>query len=103
MNAALFPSRWRIHAPITENEAPPKRSRWVGPQSVTSWPKMRCQPSSSGKASSEIEPQIVMISPPSGAYQPFGSRMAERLGRSSGSARAITPANRTPNSPTRMK
>ena len=100
---AALPSRCRIRAPTTENAAPPNSSRCVGPQSVTSWPKMRCQMSSSGNASREIEPQTVMITPPSGAHQPLGRRIADRLGFSSGSAIATTPAKRTPKRPTRMK
>ena len=37
-------------APSVASEPPPMSIRWVGPQSVTSWPKRRCQRSSSGKA-----------------------------------------------------
>ena len=54
-------------APSTESEAPPISIRWVGPQRVTSWPKIRCQMSSSGKASRELAPQIAIIRAPIGA------------------------------------
>ena len=35
--------------PSVASDAPPISIRWVGPQSVTSWPNSRCQMSSSGK------------------------------------------------------
>ena len=60
--------------------APPISIRCVGPQSVTSWPKSRCQMSSSGKPSSENAPQAQISTPPSGAYQSRGDPDA-RSGR----------------------
>ena len=47
----------RIASPIRVIAAPPISIRCVGPQSVTSWPKMRCQTSSSGKPISANAPQ----------------------------------------------
>ena len=44
-------------ADSVEKPAPPIIIRWVGPHSVTSWPKMRCQMSSSGKPVSAYRPQ----------------------------------------------
>ena len=49
--------------------APPIIIRWVGPQSVTSWPKIRCQKSSSGKPSRAKVLAASSPIPPSGAYQ----------------------------------
>ncbi len=85
------PSTCSAQAPSTESEAPPISIRWVGPQRVTSWPKIRCQMSSRGKAASELAPQIAIISAPIGACQPgaiskevrvglFGRAMAEHPG-----------------------
>ena len=51
------PSLSRIPWPIRVIAAPPRSIRWVGPQRVTSWPKMRCQTSSRGKPASENPPQ----------------------------------------------
>ena len=63
--------------------APPISIRWVGPQSVTSWPKRRCQKSSRGKAIREKAPQAAISTPPTGAYQPSVIRTAAGPGRSS--------------------
>ena len=60
--------------------APPISIRWVGPQRVTSWPKRRCQTSSSGKPISEKAPQAQIRTPPSGAYQSRPMRIATALG-----------------------
>ena len=78
------PSIRRIMPPSVESEAPPNSSRCVGPHSVTSWPKMRCQRSSSGKPASATPEQKRISTPPSGASRPPGSlqgRRARRLGR----------------------
>ena len=56
-------------AESVEKPAPPIIIRWVGPHSVTSWPKMRCQMSSSGKPISAYSPQPAIRMPPTGAYQ----------------------------------
>ena len=66
--------------PISVIAAPPISIRWVGPQSVTSWPNSRCQTSSSGKPISANAPAAVISTPPSGAYQSFEIRTAESLG-----------------------
>ena len=54
--------------------------RCVGPQSVTSWPKRRCQTSSSGKPMSAKPPQAAMSRPPTGAYQSRVMRIGGRAG-----------------------
>ena len=41
---------------MSDRPAPPISIRWVGPHSVTSWPKMRCQTSSRGKPISAYKP-----------------------------------------------
>ena len=54
---ARTPSMSRTDRPTSVIDAPPMSMRCVGPQSVTSWPKRRCQTSSSGKPISENAPQ----------------------------------------------
>ena len=49
---AALPSASRTTIPSTAITAPDIIIRWVAPQSVTSWPKSRCEMSSSGKPSS---------------------------------------------------
>ena len=83
--------------------APPISIRWVGPQSVTSWPKRRCQTSSSGKPMSEKAPQAQTSTPPSGAYQSSVMRTAVALGRPLGSTIEKKPAVKIPKRPARMK
>ncbi len=83
--------------------APPISIRWVGPQRVTSWPKRRCQTSSSGKPISEKAPQAAIRMPPMGAYQSPEMRMAVGPGRSFGITMARKPAAKTPKRPPRMK
>src|SRR2546430_10568239 len=56
--------------------------------------KKQTQMSSRGNASSEIEPQIVMIRPPSGACHQFGRRTSERLGGFGSNAADIKPDRR---------
>ncbi len=46
----------------------PTISTWVGLQSVTSWPKRRCQTSSIGKVISAMPPQSSITAPPSGTF-----------------------------------
>ena len=75
------PSTSRTIAPSVESDAPPISIRWVGPQSVTSWPKSRCQMSSSGKPVSATRRQTAIIIPPSGAHQPPASCTAVGAGR----------------------
>ena len=89
--------------PISVIPAPPNNIRWVGPQSVTSWPNTRCQTSSSGKPASANAPQR-----PSAGRRP--ARAARRrcrprggAGGSRGIAIASTPARKTPNRPTRLR
>ena len=101
--AALAPSISRIIAPSVESDAPPNSSRWVGPHSVTSWPKMRCHMSSSGKPASATPEQTRMRMPPSGACRPPGNRIAVGPGFSVGRKIATSPAKKIRNSPTRMK
>ena len=48
--ATRAPSTSSTERPTSVIAAPPISIRWVGPQSVTSWPNSRCQKSSSGKA-----------------------------------------------------
>ena len=100
---AAAPSISRIMPPSVESEAPPNSSRCVGPHSVTSWPKMRCQRSSSGKPVSATPEQTRISTPPSGASSPPGSLSAVAPGFSVGRKIASRPAKNTPNSPTRMK
>ena len=84
--------------------APPISIRWVGPQRVTSWPKRRCQMSSSGKPIRAKAPQAVISTPPTGAYQSPAIRTAAGPGRSStGSADREQPAAKMPNRPARMR
>ena len=52
--------------PSVASDAPPISIRWVGPQSVTSWPNSRCHMSSSGKPGSANAPQAAIIRPPIG-------------------------------------
>ena len=51
---ARRPSTSSIHRPSVAREPPPTISTWVGLQSVTSWPKRRCQTSSIGKVMSAM-------------------------------------------------
>ncbi len=87
--------------------APPMSMRCVGPQSVTSWPKSRCQKSSSGNAMSANRPVAHMSTPPSGAYQSRAMRIAVGPGRSARSSRprqiAKKPDAKMPYRPARMK
>ena len=56
--------------------------RWVGDQRVTSWPKIRCQTSSSGKAMSEKAPQAAIMIAPTGASEAgHVGRGADRVAR----------------------
>ncbi|SHV64785.1 Uncharacterised protein [Mycobacteroides abscessus subsp. abscessus] len=66
---ARRPSYSRISTETRDSPAPPISIRWVGPQSVTSWPKMRCQMSSSGNPINAYRPHMAISSPPTGAYQ----------------------------------
>ena len=66
---ATSASRCSRMMPAVESPAPPISIRCVGPQSVTSWPKRRCQTSSSGKPMSAYRPQAAMKMPLTGAYQ----------------------------------
>ena len=96
-------STWITAIPTSVMHAPPMSIRCVGPHSVTSWPKSRCQPSSSGKPSSEKLPEANMRIPPSGAYQ---SRVIlTNVGPSFFVGRQIAkkPAMTMPNRPARMK
>ena len=68
--------------PSVASDAPPISIRWVGPQSVTSWPNRRCQMSSSGKPLSAKAPQAAIIRPPTGAHQSPPRWMAVLAGRS---------------------
>ena len=77
---ARLPSTSSTARPMSVIAAPPKSIRWVGPQSVTSWPKSRCHMSSSGKPISEKAPQAAIRTPPSGAYQVRVMRTAVALG-----------------------
>ena len=88
--------------PMSVIAAPPMSIRWVGPQSVTSWPKRRCQTSSSGNPISANIPQARITTPPSGAYQLPVTLIAVRDGRSSGRTQATNPAMKMPKSPPRM-
>ena len=65
-------------APSVASEAPPISIRWVGPQSVTSWPKRRCHMSSSGKPESANAPQAAITTPPTG---PTSRRRPDGRGR----------------------
>ena len=60
--------------------APPISIRCVGPHSVTSWPKSRCQTSSSGKPASANAPQAAISTPPTGARQPQPTETAAAPG-----------------------
>ena len=100
---ARSPSTSSTAMPTSVIDAPPMSIRCVGPQSVTSCPNRRCQRSSSGNPSSANAPQAEMSTPPSGASQPGASRIAEGPGLPSGSTMAITPAEKMPNRPARMK
>ena len=83
--------------------APPMSMRCVGPQSVTSWPKRRCQPSSSGKASSEKLPEANISTPPSGTCQSRVILMNVGPSFFSGRHIAKKPASTMPYRPARMK
>ena len=82
--------------PISVIPAPPISIRWVGPQSVTSWPKIRCQTSSSGNPISANAAEAIIATPPSGAYQPSLILIAPRLGLPSGRTIARKPAAKMP-------
>ena len=90
-------------SPTSVIAAPPISIRCVGPHSVTSWPKSRCQTSSSGKPISENAPHSAISTPPSGAYQSLVIRTATGLGFSSGRHIERKPDANTPNRPARMK
>ena len=62
------------HSPTSDMTAPPMSMRCVGPQSVTSWPKSRCQTSSSGKPSSAKAPHAAIRSAAERHVQPCASR-----------------------------
>ncbi len=79
---ARRPSYSSSSTAISESPAPPISIRCVGPHSVTSWPKMRCQISSSGKPIRAYRPQIVISRPPTGAYQERVMRTADGPGLS---------------------
>jgi hypothetical protein len=100
-----MPSASRISAPTLAMPAPPISTRWVGPHRVTSWPNIRCQTSSIGKAASAKDAESSIKEPPSGAYQSRVIFTEEELGLppSRGSATDSRPAKKTPNSPARMK
>jgi hypothetical protein len=93
----------RIIPPSVESDAPPNSSRCVGPHSVTSWPKMRCQMSSSGKPISATPEHTRISTPPSGASSTPGNRRAVGPGDSVGRKIATSPAKKIRKSPTRMK
>jgi hypothetical protein len=98
------PSTKSTHAAIVASEAPPISMRWVGPQSVTSWPNSRCHRSSSGKPSSAYPPASAIRIAPTGAYQPSAIRTAEGVGFSPfGRPTAMQPAAKIPNSPKRIR
>ena len=83
--------------PSVASDAPPISIRWVGPQSVTSWPNSRCHMSSSGKPMSAKAPQAAIIRPPTGAHQSPPRWTAVFAGRSvPASAIDMTPATSTP-------
>ncbi|SLI00094.1 Uncharacterised protein [Mycobacteroides abscessus subsp. abscessus] len=103
MNHSSLPSG-RSSTPTSDSPAPPMSIRWVGPQRVTSWPKMRCQMSSRGKPISAYRPAPAMRMPPTGAYQVRVIRTAAAPGFSSrGRTMASMPAVNRKNSPARMK
>ena len=93
----------RIAIPIRVMAAPPMSIRWVGPQSVTSWPKILCQTSSRGKPIRANIPQVVITTPPRGAYQSPTMRTALREGFSRGRTQATKPAVKIPKRPPRMR
>ena len=83
--------------PSVASDAPPISMRWVGPQSVTSWPNSRCQMSSSGKPLSAKAPQAVIIRPPTGIHQSPPRWTAVFVGRSvPDMTMENTPATSTP-------
>ncbi|CAB4936957.1 unannotated protein [freshwater metagenome] len=89
---------------MRDSPAPPISIRCVGPHSVTSWPKMRCQMSSNGKPMSAYSPLPAISRPPVGAYQVRVILTAARPGfSSSGRMIASAPAMKRKNKPTRMK
>ena len=93
---ACMPSASRIAWPMSESPAPPKSIRCVGPQSVTSWPNIRCHMSSSGKPSRAKPAQAASSTPPTGTYQSRVIRSAAAPGFSSGSASERQPAAKMP-------
>ena len=89
--AAQRPSTSSSQAAIGASEAPPIISTCVGPQSVTSWPKMRCQTSSSGKPIIATPPHSSSSAPPSGIRQPgaqLDRRAVARVGAEHGGEEA---------------
>ncbi len=93
----------RIELPIRVRPAPPISIRCVGPQSVTSWPKIRCQTSSSGNPIRAKADAASIAIPPSGAYQSPEIRTARSLGLPSGRTIARKPALKIPKRPTRIR
>ena len=84
--------------------APPISIRWVGPQSVTSWPKSRCQKSSSGKPTSENAPQASDQHAADGRVPVAGDAHGAGPGRSRGAGTiARKPAAKMPNRPARIR
>ena len=103
MPLARPPSTCRTAIPISVMTAPPISIRWVGPQSVTSWPNSRCQPSSSGNPASAKAPAAQISTPPSGACQSRVIRSALPPIGSRGRKTAMQPALKIPNRPTRIR
>ena len=97
-----MPSIIKTQPPYVDRLAPPMSMRWVGPNSVTSWPKSLCQTSSSGKPSRAKVPQPSRRPAPTGARQERVRRSvpAGRLSRDS--AIEMAPAAKTPARPKRM-
>ena len=98
------PSLSRIPCPIKVIAAPPRSIRCVGPQRVTSWPKMRCQTSSRGKPASENPPQRKIRTPPTGAYHSRLRRIGAGPGRVPFGGRKIAsqPEAKMPIRPSRI-
>ena len=88
---ARIPSTSSTAWPTSDMPAPPISIRCVGPQSVTSWPKSRCQTSSSGKPIRANAPQAAIRRPPTGAYQSRAMRTAAGPGRPFGSRSRGSP------------
>ncbi len=90
---AMLPSFSSTSIPVTVSIPPKRKTKCVGDQSVTSWPKIRCQTSSSASADRPKLMQTTSSTAPIGTRQPSVMRTQAGVASSwSAMPNAITPA-----------